>query len=202
MPQVAEIEYIVSGDYGGVGVSRFRFTRRDSTAITGADVNAVAASARKIFLAAAPYIPSVVGWTCQAIANVYDVDSALVQGPLSISSLPATAQGSASGTWAAGSGCRVNWKTSTIRGRRMLRGATYLIPLAAGGFGSTGAVLSTARSAIDAACATYINELTTAQLYPVVWHRPLKGQTSGGMTGVIFAGLSSPTPSSLRSRRH
>lgn len=201
MVQVAEIDFHVSGDYGGVGVSRFRFTRQDSTGITVSDCNLAAAAAKAIFAAAVSYIPSVVGWTCQPQVNIYEVSTGLVDAPLFLTTIPATAQGSASGTWAAGSGCRINWKTSTVHGRRLMRGALYLVPLAAAGFGSTGAVLSTARTAIDAACATYLTAMAGGQLYPVVWSRPAKGTFSGGTTGIITAGISSPTPSSLRSRR-
>lgn len=202
MPFVGEIDWHVAGDIGGVGVSRFRFTRQDAGPITGADVNAAAAASHGLFVAAAPYIPTVISWTCQSVCNVYDVATGLVQGPLPVTSVPTTVPGSGGVNFSAGTGGRVNWKTSTLRGRRLMRGTTYLVPLSSAAFTTTGGIGNTVANPISTAATAYLTALTTATLYGVVWHRPLKGQSSGGQTGILYAGLLSNTPSTLRSRRH
>jgi hypothetical protein len=201
MPQVGEIAFHVQGDIGGVGISRFRFTRQDAGSIMGTDVNAAAAAARALLAAGATYYPTPISWTCQAQVDIYDVASGLVQGPLIVTALPATVNGTGGSSFSAGTGGRINWKTSTLSGRRLLKGATFLVPLSATAFTSNGAVANGTVTAINTAVATYINAMTTATLYPVIWHRPKKGATVGGLTGIVTAGALSATPSGLRSRR-
>ncbi len=201
MGQVGEIQYHVQGDVGGIGVSRFRFVRQDAGNITGSDANAAAAAARGLFNALTAQTPAAVTWVCGAQVNIYDSASGLVQGPLVVTSLPGTVTGSASGNYPAGMGIRVNWKTSTPVGRRLLRGATFIVPMASAAFTSTGAVSPAIVSSVNGAAAAYLTAMTTATLYPVVWHRPRKGQTSGGVTGIVFSGVASAVPAGLRTRR-
>lgn len=201
MPQVGEVAFHVQGDIGGTGVSRFRFTRQDAVSISGADCNVVAAAARAMLFALAAYIPTGITWTAVPQVNIYDSATGLVQGPLVISSLPATVTGSAGVAFGAGLGARINWKTSALSGRRLLKGATFVVPLGPGAYSSSGAVTSTVVAAANTAAATYLNALTSATLYPVIWHRPAKGAHTGGVTGIVFAGITSAVPAGLRSRR-
>jgi hypothetical protein len=199
--QLAEISWNVSGDIGGLGVSRFWFVRQNAGNISGADVNAAAAASRKVINAAAGVIPTPVTWTCNGVSNVYEATSGLVQGPLPVSSLPASVTGSGGSNFAAGVGARVNWKTSTLQGRRLIRGCIFLAPLVGVAFGASGALQGSQVTAINAGVASYLTDMTTALLYPVVWHRPAKGATTGGTTGIVYAGVTSTVPASLRSRR-
>ena len=199
--QIAEILYHVQGDIGGIGVSRLRFVRQDAGTIMGADVNAAAAAARGLFNSIVGSLPSGVSWTCDPQCNVYDFATGLVQGPLVVSSLPAVITGGVSGNFTAGIGARINWKTSTLVGRRLLKGATYMIPLAFPAYSSSGAVGPGLITAANAGAAGYLTAMTTALLYPVVWHRPAKGTFTGGMTGIIHGGVTSAVPAGLRSRR-
>lgn len=201
MPQVGEIQWHVSGDIGGTGVSRFRFTRQDSGNLTGTDVAAAAAATRSILAGLTTYIPTAVSWQCQAQVNVYDINSGLVQPPWILGSIPSQVTGSGSGTYAGGNGMRLNWKTSTIEGRRLLRGATFLVPCASGAYTGSGGVIASAQSAANSGAASYLTAMAAASLEPVVWHRPLKGTTSGGLIGIIISGVASSVPATLRSRR-
>lgn len=201
MTQIAEIDWHVSGDIGGTGVSRFRFIRQNAGDITGADVNSAAAASRGVLASVSAYTPSGVTWSCQPQVNIYTVDTGLVVPPLVITSVPTNVSGAASGSWGAGVGGRLNWKTSTLAGRRLLKGATFLVPFAAAGFAAGGGVASAAQTAVNGAAATYLTALTTALLYPVIWHRPPKGTFAGGVAGIIVTGILSPVPAGLRSRR-
>lgn len=199
--QVGEVAFHVQGDIGGTGISRFRFVRQDSAAITGTDCNAVAAAAKSMLNALVAYIPTSVTWTCQGQVNVYDVASGLVQGPLVVGSLPATVTGTGGVQFGAGLGARINWKTSTLSGRRLLKGATFVVPFASAGYAASGGILAAALTAGNTAAGGYLTALTTAALYPVIWHRPPKGTHTGGVTGIVYAGIMSAVPAGLRSRR-
>jgi hypothetical protein len=201
MPQVAELAWHVQGDIGGIGISRLRFTRQDAGSITGADVNAAMAASKGLFIAAGNNTPSVVSWVPQAQVNIYDVVTGLVQGPLVATSLPTSVVGSGGTAFGAGLGARMNWKTATLSGRRLLKGATFFVPMTSGSFSGSGAVASSVITSLNTAAATYLTAMTTATLYPVIWHRPPKGTHTGGVTGIVFAGTTSNVPAGLRSRR-
>jgi hypothetical protein len=199
--QIAEISWHVAGDIGGVGVSRFWFVRQDAASITGSNANAAAAASRLVLNGAAGVIPSPITWTCDPQVNIYESTSGLVQGPLVLSSVPAAVAGSGGSNFPAGTGARVNWKTATLQGRRLIRGAVFIVPLAGVAFGANGSLQATQVSNINAGAASYLTAMTTALLYPVVWHRPAKATFTGGTYGIVFAGITSSTPAGLRSRR-
>lgn len=201
MPQVGEIAWHVQGDIGGVGVSRFRFTRQDAASVTGADANAAAAASRLLMLTTATYTPTAITWSCQPQVNVYDGATGLVGGPLILGTIPTNVTGSGASTYAAGVGGRLNWKTATLSGRRLLRGSTFLVPFASSAYTASGSVAAAAITAVNGGAAAYLAAMVTAVLYPVVWHRPRKGTTVGGLTGIVYAGSLSSTPGGLRSRR-
>jgi hypothetical protein len=146
-------------------------------------------------------LPSNITWSCEPLVNIYDSGTGLVQGPLTVTALPANVSGTPSGSYGGGTGVRINWKTSTLQGRRLIRGSTYLVPLANTAYSGQGGITASIAANLTAACTTYLTAMTTAALYPVIWHRPLKGTFVGGTYGIITAGVASVIPASLRSRR-
>lgn len=201
MAPVGEIAWHVSGDIGGLGISRFRFVTQTSGTIVQTDANAVAAAVRLFLNPLASNIPSTVTWTCDPVCKVYDHITGLVLPPVPITTVPAPVVGSSSAAHGAGLGLRVNWKTDTVSGRRLIKGATFVVPLASGAYQSDGSIFGTVITTANNAAAAYLAAVTTANCNPVIWHRPPKGATSGGLTGVTFAGQGSTTPAGLRSRR-
>jgi hypothetical protein len=198
---IGEVSFHVQGDIGGIGVSRFWFAPQTPVAITQANANAVAAAGRAFLQAASASMPAGISWTCDAQVNVYDVHTGLVQGPIVISALPAAVTGAGGSGFPAGVGARVNWKTAQVQGRRLIRGAIFVAPLSNSAFTTSGAVSSTFVTSQNAAAATYLGAVTTANLNPIIWHRPPKGTFAGGALGIVFAGVTSSVPASLRSRR-
>ena len=201
-PPVCEVQVVLTGDIGGRGISRFRFLPSlAGTAPSTADVNAAGAAVRALYASAA-FLPTGVSAQVQAAVEYFEPDTALVQGTVTMTTVPNVVSGSLAGNYAGGNGARINWKTSTISGRRLLRGATFMIPMASVEFTSTGALSSACQTALINAGNAYIAAMNTAGTTPVVWHRPPKGTHAGGLVGVINAVAVSSTPSSLRSRRH
>jgi hypothetical protein len=198
---VCEVQVVIQGDIGGRGISRWRFLPSlAGTAPSIADVNAAGAAVRA-FYAAAAFLPTGVSAQVQAAVPFFDVGSALVQGSVSMTTVPNVVSGSLAGNYAAGMGARVNWKTATISGRRLIKGATFVIPMASAEYTSGGALSSTAQTALINAANAYIAAMNTAGTTPVVWHRPPKGTTAGGLVGPINAVAVPSTPAGLRSRR-
>jgi hypothetical protein len=56
-------------------------------------------------------------------------------------------------------------------------------------------------TAVSTAASTYITAMSTAGVVPVIYHRPDKGATSGGLSAPIHVGQASGVPAFLRSRR-
>lgn len=201
MAQVAEIAWNVDGDIGGIGVSRFRFCRQDSADFTGADIEAAANATQNVLGAATAYTPSGITWTCNPEVNVYDAATGLVAPPWVITAVPSPITGLGSGGHGAGLGARINWKTDTISNRRLIKGATYIVPLASAAFDSGGGVAAAVQTGLNTGTTAYLAAMAAASLNAMIWHRPKKGTTSGGITGVVIVGRCSPTPAGLRSRR-
>ena len=201
MATVGEIDMHVQGDVGGIGVSRFRFVRSDDGPITPADAAAAGAAVHGLYSTSLNMFPSIVSLIIQAVVNTYDSGSGLIQGTVNMGTVPGAMVGTNSNSYGAGLGARLNWKTSTISGRRMLKGCSYWIPLCAAAFGTTGAVQPGQVTTMDTAAAGYLSAMATANLQAVIWHRPKKGATVGGLIGPITAHQASSTPAGLRSRR-
>jgi len=202
MVQVGEVSWNVQGDIGGVGISRFWFANATLADIGAPDVAAAAAASHAFLASAAGNVPTPISWTINPQVNVYDASTGLVQPPWVVTSPPAAVVGSGGTNFAAGVGARVNWKTSVVEGRRLIRGCIFVAPLASVSFNSSGSVQPTFVSTMTTAATTYLNALTAAGTTGMVWHRPAKGTFSGGVLGPIRAGICSSVPASLRSRRN
>jgi hypothetical protein len=198
---VCEVQAVITGDIGGRGISRFRFLPSASgTAPSPADCNAVGAAVRALY-AACSFLPIAMSMQVQSSVEYFDVGSALVQGAVSMTTVPTLYTGTGSGSYPAGMGGRINWKTSTLSGRRMLRGATFLVPMVQAQYTATGGLSGTTQTALINAGNAYIAAVNASGCAPVVWHRPPKGTTAGGLVGAITAVQVSSIPSGLRSRR-
>lgn len=99
------------------------------------------------------------------------------------------------GQYAAGTGVRVRWETGTIVGKRRLKGATYMLPIAGAGYDNDGTITSTYLTTFQNAANTLVSAGGL-----LVWHR----NTPGGSDGTSAAVVSAVVPdrvSSLRTRR-
>lgn len=198
---VVEVQVLIAGDVGGTGISRFRFIRDDAGVPQPSDANAAGAAVKGLYTAIASVMPLTITAAVQSTCEMFDIGSGLVEGSLAMTTTPTAVTGTGSGGYAAGTGARVNWRTNTISGRRMLRGATYLVPMSSNAFTTTGGFVASTKTAVNSGAAAYIAAMVTAHLVPVVWHRPPAHTTTGGKTGPIVSGTIGNAASGLRSRR-
>jgi hypothetical protein len=191
----------VGGDIGGSGISRMHFGRTDGTAPSVTDCNAAAAAWQAMWGHFNPYIPLDIAWTWQPVVTLIESTSAQLQGYLNLSALPSPVTGVGSGNYAAGNGLRIDWRTVTINGRRQMRAANYMVPLAAAGFATNGGIASALLTSAQTWGLAFLSALGTAGMELVAYHRPAKGATVGGMFGPVVALNVPNVPSTLRSRR-
>jgi hypothetical protein len=190
-----------TADIGSVGMSRFHVQQADGTEMPNGPANVTAAAIMAIYTALKSFFPTAMTYSIQPTYTVLDVASGQVQGSFSYSTVPAPVVGTGVVGTAGGTGARGYWHTSTIVGRRVLRGATYFTPFTAAAYGTTNGIAASAQNTVSTAMLAYINALQAQTLLAVVYHRPAKGATSGGVAGVITGGSCGAQPGSLRSRR-
>lgn len=201
MPVVAMSYMNVQGDVGGTGISRFHWRRTDNTTPVGSDCNSAAAAIYDLFHTVQAELPADIQWVPGSIVQLFDVNSGLIQGSLPVTTTGSNVSGTSTGNYAAGVGARINWQTSTVHGRRFIRGTTYIVPGGPNMYASNGNISASSGSAVSTGAAAYVNAMLTAGLTPVIWGRPPKGLTTGGHMGDITAYVVPLTPAGLRSRR-
>lgn len=201
MPVVAVVAANVVGDIGGQGISRFHVKNTGGTTFSVTDCNAAGAAVRAWYNAMVAYIPSAIQWITQGQVTMIDEESAELQGYVQMGVTPAGVTGSGLGAYPAGNGLRVDWLTSTVRNRRLMRAGNFMVPLSSQGFTTGGQITAGAQIAQINANAALLASLTTASLALVAYHRPAKGTFVGGLAAPVTASKVPVTPASLRSRR-
>lgn len=113
-------------------------------------------------------------------------------------------QGTGGLAYSGPTGAVVNWRTSTIRRGRRMRGRTFLVPLANASYENDGSLTAAARADIQAAADTFIADVGTELL---VYGRPTPSTTANpgphadGTTGVVTSAQVPDLAAVLRSRR-
>lgn len=113
---------------------------------------------------------------------------------------PDIVTGSASGTWAAGSGCRVVWSTSSIVNGRRVRGATFMVPMASIGYASSGRIAATLKTAAEDAAVALLSGAGGDGWDLQVYSRPAPGRP--GSAHSVDAGSCSEMVATLRGRKY
>lgn len=199
---VGEASVTQSGDVGGNGISRFYFQKVGGGSITAVEATAYLGHLNNFYLAINDRLPVGMLYQTQQEVRLQDAETGALLGFV----LGSTSYVPVGGTVAAfgypgGTGARIQWVTSSVVGRRLLRGATFIVPLAAATYSTTGFINSAVSAHLQSASFAMVTACLADGLQPVVYHRPAKGATSGGFAGAITATLCGQTPASLRSRR-
>jgi hypothetical protein len=95
----------------------------------------------------------------------------------------------------------VYWHTTTVHGRRLVRGAVYLTPFVQSAYGTTDGLAAATITKVQNAATALVTACVAANVIPVVYHRPAKGTFTGGVAAQITGASCTAQPGSLRSRR-
>lgn len=101
----------------------------------------------------------------------------------------------ASVPYASGCGYRIVWSTGGIVAGRHVRGSTFMIPLIASLYDTSGTLSNTLVTNMTSAAATFVTNGDT-----LIWHRPDSGGSNGSSHPVLAASVPDKV-STLRSRR-
>lgn len=201
MGSVGLMRALISGDIGGNGMSRYAFELPGATPPVPGDCGTAYTSLMNLYQRINTLIPSDITISFDGNVEVLDPVTGAVQANVESDVTIDNVFGGMSGSYAAGVGARINWKTSSIFNRRFVRGCNFIVPLGSACYTSTGALTGDTTTAIAESAASYINDMTTGGLVPVIWGRPKTGTETGGHAGNIISGVVLQTPAGLRSRR-
>jgi hypothetical protein len=195
------LKVLLNGDVGGQGVSKFYAVNAGSSSFSGGEANSFGSALHTLYDALKALFPVDMTYQVDSVVENVDIATAALVGLTNISSVPAAVVGTASQTYVAGTGIRGYWHTSTIKNRRLVRGATFFTPITSNDYTTAGLISTVSTSGTVTAMNAYTGNLGAAGLTQVIYSRPKpKGATNGSIADVIAA-TCSVTPSSLRSRR-
>lgn len=189
-----------NGDIGGAGISRFAVLGDGVSLMTNVQLNGVAAALLNLYTGIHSIFPNSVTFQVSPTTQVVDAQSGALTAEQNIPTVGNTT-GVGATTYVAGTGARIYWHTVTIKNRRLIRGATYMTPLAGSAFSNSGALAGGTITQVQNAAQGYIAAITALTLVPQVYARSTKLKPDTGMLGAIAAASVSAKPCSVRSRR-
>jgi hypothetical protein len=202
MANVNVFPWQVSGDIGGLGITRFWVQNAANTPLSSAECDVAGAAQSGFWQALQAITPSAVTWSAAGQLQSYDVATGAVVSVQFYGTVPTARPGGDGSKYVAGTGARINLKTNTVVNRRFVRGAIFAVPLASTVFNAAnGELASSEQATILAAYVAYATALAAGSLKDVVWHRPTKALPASGVAEQVAAFDVPSQPAGLRSRR-
>jgi hypothetical protein len=167
---MAQVRVTLSGFTGGPGVATF-YADATGTPATP-DVTHIAA----FFAALTGIFPAGVVASFPSAGDILDPTNGQLVDAWSIGTAPAAVTMAGAGAMCTAQGAQIKWTTLDIADGRAIAGRTFIVPSAAGIFGSDGQLSTAIQTQIYTAGA----QIIAANPQCVVWHRPKKGKAPAG----------------------
>jgi len=141
-------------------------------------------------------VPNTLSWNIPSSGDEIDDATGAITG-----AWLGTGGGTVTGTggttaYAAGVGVRIQWNTGVIVAGRRVRGSTFIAPMLASTFDSSGTIATASLSAVQSAASAF----AASGVAKGIWHRPVGG--SGGQYAAINDATVPDRVTALRSRRY
>jgi hypothetical protein len=200
MPDVNILRVLISGDLGGAGISRFACQNAGFTALSPTEAGAAGDALYTMYLALAGHLQGVTA-TVDSTFQTVDVASGALVSEGIVGATLSVVVGLGVRPCPAGTGARGYWHTSTVKGRRFIRGATFFTTFDNESYAGNNALSTTTIGDVELAMNNYAADLLAAGLTAVIWSRPTPLAPASGVAAPVVAFSCSPTPCALRSRR-
>jgi len=198
MATIIRVKVNWTGFIGAPGYTNLFFETTAGDSWTQPYVDAAVAKVNAFLGAFPAYLPTGLAVAIDpTVAEINEVTGAMS----SVWSIipPATRTGTSSTAYGGGSGLCVTWITGDVRNGRVVRGRTFIVPLAGAGYDNDGSIYGTLLTNSRTAATTMHNDSDGARL--VVWVRPNDViPITGGAYNVIGSNVSDKA-AQLRSRR-
>lgn len=188
---ISQVTFVWTGWSGAPGYTSFYVDTGDV-----ADAQLVANAGRAFFQAIRGELPTEVTIQCRGDFRVMDAATGNLVGINVLTTTPAAVTGAGNATFAAPSGCTVNWLTNSPAAHRLRTGRTYLVPLGSNAYQNDGTLVEADKAALQAAAAAFVTACTT---HLVIWKRPISG--AGGLAAAVVGARINDRVAMLRSRR-
>lgn len=184
--QVALVKALWSGTSGGPGITQFAMVTAGEGGVWDGTKAQTAVNAVRTFLAANPTtISNDISIVVQPTVDVFGAVTGNLEESFTAATPPATVNGGNAGSYSMATGIKVNFKTTSIRNNRRVRGGIYIVPCAGDVFDANGQVSSTPRTNWLNAATAMRTSLVSASILPVVWSRPTaKGANDGAWSEI------------------
>jgi len=197
--EVGRIKVVTQGWVGGPGLSQLHFVPTTGVVLVVGDCNAAAAAVTAFYANLVAYYPS--GWTAQVqpVVQIFEASTGALLREQAITPV-SVVSGSGSGSWGpTATGAVAVWHTSAVINGRLLKGRTFLNPLIASSYNSSGRLSGTVQTGIQSSGAV-LAALSTPIM--AVWHRPFPNAAAANGAVGHMSGCTVPDAESmLRSRR-
>lgn len=196
--ELGRVQVIMTGYTGAPGLSYFAFQGAVPGTFTQADATAAVAAVRAFLLSAQTAYGSVVTLQVQPAVTVVDWVTGALVGVRAAAGVASVA-GTQIGNLLVAEGPLLQLFTSTVIGRRALRGRIFMTPYGTNGITAAGTVLASVIASVQGAANTLIG---AAGVTWSVWHRPTPYATgNNGTVGAVQSAIVPGKVAVLRSRR-
>jgi len=160
----------------------------------GVDAGTANADLKAFFTSIQSVFPAGLSWTVPGSGDTIDSFTGDLLGAWSNGAGAGTVNASGAAAYAAGCGTWVVWQTTTVIGKRRLKGRTFLAPLMNSAY-TNGVIVAGNVTTMQNAAATLV---TAGQMR--IWHRPPPGGSTGQSVAPTAASVQNRV-TSLRTRR-
>lgn len=206
MPSVCTVSATMVGDELTHGLTRVSWQVVGDGVPAPADVDNAISNMLEFWTTIANRVVTGVVITANPTAIVQDMVDGTTTDEVAGTGTPAPVVGSdTSPEHVSGTGARIDWRTGVRRRSREMRGATFVVPMGSGQFGSGGNLTAAAVTAVQDAANALTAGLSTAGLIHIVYGRPLKALGThpalGGLAAAVLTAQVPATPAFLKRRR-
>lgn len=173
---------------GWVGQPGFSTFYVQGSALPSATVDACAAAIKAMLTLWASYIPQTITLAFHPTVQYVEETTGILQDEKPIATKPSDTAGASGLAYSAVSGVCITWRTADRAVKKPTMGRSYIVPATGAAFAVDGTMLDSARTALLANSATYVNRVAVgSDGHPVVWRRNHKGGTDGSMHQITSA---------------
>ena len=194
------VQAVWAGFQGAPGYSNFFMDTPGADSVPPAGVDGAVTSVVNFFAAIKGSLSPTTSVSVSPVVEFLNATSGIVVGEASSSATPPAQVGTATATTlSAASGACVSWGTSTIVGRRRVRGRTFVVPLSIEAYDSTGTLAPDTLTRLTDGSRALIGATAGNGTRLVIWHRPKIG--AGGVQAFVTSAAIRDRVAVLRSRR-
>jgi hypothetical protein len=161
------------GTTGGPGLTQIAFQKSPDGYINAGDAQAACNAMRTFWDTIKAYLPNELSLTVDPVVDTYGVGGLHndLEASASAATAPTVVLGTGTGSYSMAAGLRMNLNTGAILNGRRVNGSFFIVPTDSVAFSATGTTNASAKTAIEAAAATWLASMTSSSLIPGVWSR-------------------------------